>query len=80
MRAVKDTTGLILMYQGKVIPAFYHANCGGHTENAFLLWDLDEPYLKGVDCECQDILKDGLWEKRISISHIPNCSGVRGFA
>jgi stage II sporulation protein D len=79
VRAVKDTTGLILTYQGKVIPAFYHANCGGHTENASLLWDLDEPYLKGVDCECQAILKDGLWEKRIRISHISDSLRRLGF-
>ena len=79
VRAVKETTGLILTYQGKVIPAFYHANCGGHTENASLLWDLDEPYLKGVDCECQDILKDGLWEKRVSISHVSDALRRQGF-
>jgi stage II sporulation protein D len=66
--AVQATSGLILTYQGKVIHAFYHANCGGHTEDASLMWGLNVPYLKGVDCECQDIIKDGLWERRISVS------------
>jgi stage II sporulation protein D len=70
VRAVKDTSGLILTYRGKLIPAFYHANCGGHTENASLMWGIDAPYLKGVDCECQDILKDELWEKQVSVSRV----------
>jgi len=67
VRAVRDTKGLIITYRGEVIPAFYHSSCGGHTENATELWGIDEPYLKGVDCECQAISKYGLWEKRISM-------------
>ncbi len=79
VRAVKETRDLILTYQGRVIPAFYHANCGGHTENASLLWGIDAPYLKGVDCECQDIVKDGLWEKRVSVSHVSSALRRHGF-
>jgi stage II sporulation protein D len=78
-RAVTATRGLILTYQGRVIPAFYHANCGGHTENASLMWGIDAPYLKGVDCECQDIIKDGLWEKRVSIFNISAALRRQGF-
>jgi stage II sporulation protein D len=66
VRAVRDTKGLVIDYKGELIPAFYHANCGGHTEDADELWGIDVPYLKGVDCECQRIVEDGLWEKRIS--------------
>jgi stage II sporulation protein D len=79
VRAVKETEGLILTYRGNVIPAFYHANCGGHTENASLMWGIDAPYLKGVDCECQDIITDGLWEKRVSVSHISAALRRQGF-
>jgi stage II sporulation protein D len=64
-RAVRETTGIVITYEGQVIPAFYHSSCGGHTENASELWGIDEPYLKGVDCECQEISRYGLWEKRI---------------
>lgn len=70
VRAVSDTKGLVIVYQGEIIPAFYHSSCGGHTENAAEFWGIDEPYLKGVDCECQEISKYGLWEKRISIAKI----------
>ncbi len=70
IKAVRATTGLVVAYQGEIIPAFYHASCGGHTENAAELWGIDEPYLKGVDCNCQEIVTNGLWEKRIKISQI----------
>ncbi len=65
IRAVRDTRGMVIVYEGELIPAFYHASCGGHTEDAFELWGIDAPYLRGVDCECQNISRYGLWEKRI---------------
>jgi stage II sporulation protein D len=64
-KAVRETRGLVLMYNGEIIPAFYHSSCGGHTEDASELWGFDEPYLKGVDCDCQEISRYGLWERRI---------------
>ncbi|MCK9419293.1 MAG: SpoIID/LytB domain-containing protein [Nitrospirae bacterium] len=79
VRAVKETRGLILTYRGELIPAFYHANCGGHTENASLMWGIDAPYLKGVDCECQNILKDEFWEKRVSVFHVSAALRRQGF-
>jgi stage II sporulation protein D len=66
VQAVRETAGIIITYEGEVIPAFYHASCGGHTESAMELWGIDAPYLRGVDCDCQEISKYGLWEKRLS--------------
>jgi len=37
-RAVRETHGLVLMADGKVIDAVYSAVCGGHTENAENAW------------------------------------------
>ena len=79
MQAVRATTGLVIAYRGEVIPAFYHSSCGGHTEDAALLWGIDLPYLKGVDCECQNILRSGLWEKRISTSVITHALKRLGY-
>jgi len=70
LQAVAATKGLVVVYQGEVIPAFYHSSCGGHTENAAELWDIDAPYLKGVDCECQAISKYGSWEKRVELPKV----------
>lgn len=79
VRAVRDTKGLVLMYQGSVIPAFYHSSCGGRTEDAGELWDIDVPYLKGVDCSCQEISKYGAWERRISIKEALTALGRLGY-
>ncbi len=69
-QAVEKTRGVIITYRGEVIPAFYHASCGGHTEDALELWGIDEPYLKGVDCDCQNISTYGSWEKRVPMAGI----------
>lgn len=48
--AVDATRGTILTYQRKVFPAYFHSTCGGHTEDAFLLWKTNIAPLKGVPC------------------------------
>ncbi len=54
-RAVEETREEVLMYQGKVLPAYYHATCAGHTEDASALWNIDILPLKGVACDfCKD--------------------------
>jgi stage II sporulation protein D len=78
-QAIKDTRGLVLVYRGEIIPAFYHASCGGQTENADELWGIDAPYLKGVECECQRISQYGIWEKRIGLVQIVNALRRQGF-
>ncbi len=79
VRAVRETEGMVVVYNGEVIPAFYHSSCGGHTEAASELWGLDVPYLKGVDCDCQEISRYGLWEKRFSISSLSAALGKMGY-
>ncbi|TBR24342.1 SpoIID/LytB domain-containing protein, partial [bacterium] len=37
-KAVRDTAGRILLYNGKPLPAFYHSTCGGHTAGALDVW------------------------------------------
>jgi len=53
--AVDQTKGEVLVYNGRILPAFYHSTCGGHTEDASFLWNINIPALKGVACYfCQD--------------------------
>ena len=78
-QAVKETRGMIITFHGEVIPAFYHASCGGHTEDALVLWGIDEPYLKGVDCDCQNISTYGSWEKRVTMAGIIRALGREGY-
>lgn len=77
-RAVRETRGLVIVYKGKAIPAFYHSSCGGQTEDASQLWNIDAPYLKGVDCSCQEISKYGAWERRFNIKDIMSALGGIG--
>ncbi len=79
VRAVQETEGMVMSYQGVVIPAYYHANCGGHTESAVELWGFEAPYLRGVDCECQEIVKDGLWEKRMTSVRVAKALARHGY-
>jgi stage II sporulation protein D len=51
-RAIAETAGEVLVYDGRTADARYTATCGGHTENVETVFPrvLDEPYLKGVPC------------------------------
>ena len=48
-RAVLDTAGQILTYQGELIQATYFSCSGGRTEDAVAVWGADVPYLVSVD-------------------------------
>jgi len=56
-RAVDETAGLVLLYDGQLIDPVYHASCGGCTENAADIWKFDVPYLKSVPCPCGESLR-----------------------
>lgn len=49
-QAIAETKGLVLTFENKIFPTYYHASCGGHTEDASLLWNIDILPLKGVVC------------------------------
>lgn len=50
VEAVNSTIGRVIMYDGKVINAVYHANSGGITEIASGVWSGgDYPYLQSVE-------------------------------
>ncbi|MDD5044598.1 MAG: SpoIID/LytB domain-containing protein [Candidatus Omnitrophica bacterium] len=48
--AVDKTRGQVIKYQGAILPAYFHATCGGSTEDANVLWNIDLVPLKGVIC------------------------------
>ncbi len=79
VKAVKETEGVIVAYKGEAAAAFYHSSCGGHTENAMELWGINEPYLQGVNCDCQEISRYGTWEKRIGLPVISAALERQGY-
>lgn len=54
-KAVLDTKGVVMLYDGKIVDAVYHSNCGGKTESNQGAWNGKAiPYLQGVSCN-QDL-------------------------
>jgi SpoIID/LytB domain protein len=50
-RAVKETSGLVMTYNGEPIDALYTATCGGETSDVATMFPgRAEPYLKAVRC------------------------------
>lgn len=48
-RAVGETSGYVLTYEGELIEATYFSCSGGSTEDAKAVWGTDYPYLQAVD-------------------------------
>jgi len=47
--AVDTTRGIVMLYNKKLFPAYFHSNSGGHTANAFTVWrEYQIPPLAGV--------------------------------
>lgn len=52
-QAVRETRGIVAVYNGKPITAYYTSTCGGRTENSENVFDHAEPYLRGVECSLE---------------------------
>lgn len=57
--AVKETEGLVLVHDGKIIPAYYSASAGGQTTTAGQVWTKDLAFLKSVPSYDDGIKKNG---------------------
>jgi stage II sporulation protein D len=78
--AVEYTKGQVLTYDGKIIPAYFHATCGGMTEDAKELWNVpDIPPLRGVPCGfCQDS-PHLHWKKNFRLKNIQTALNLHGY-
>ena len=50
-KAVDDTEGLVLFYEGEPIVAAFHSNSGGRTESAEVVWGSPVDYLVPVESD-----------------------------
>ena len=48
-RAVDQTSGRLITYQGKLAIPYYHSSSGGQTESTENIWSTSVPYAVGVD-------------------------------
>ncbi len=79
--AVDYTRNQVLTYDGKIIPAYFHATCGGATEDAREVWSAapDIPPLRGVPCSfCQDS-PHMHWKKNFRLHDIQDTLNLHGY-
>lgn len=66
--AVNVTKGKVLIYDGDLVPAYYHATCAGSTEDASNLWKVDlKPLKGGVACSYCAQSPHFKWTKEIPL-------------
>lgn len=56
---VEETKGLVLIYDSKIIPAYYYASAGGQTVNASTAWGSDLPFIRSVPSFDDNVKKNG---------------------
>ena len=78
-RGVQETAGEVLTYDGNIIQAFYHSNCGGHTEAAENVWGASLPYLQGVDCKYCQLAPSVKWEQSLPLKRIESQLRSNGY-
>ena len=77
-RAVEETRGEMLLYQGSPIFSVYSACCGGRTEDGENMWAGTFPYLRSVECSyCLDSLHF-LWNYSIDGERLSSALGGGG--
>lgn len=57
--AVAETEGIVLIYDGKIIPAFYSASAGGQTRSSGQVWTKDLAWLRSVPSYDDGVKKNG---------------------
>jgi len=78
--AVDYTRGQVLTYDNKIIPAYFHATCGGMTEDAQALWHLpDIPPLRGVPCGFCVNSPHFHWKKNLRLKNIQDALNLHGY-
>ncbi|MCT4605390.1 MAG: SpoIID/LytB domain-containing protein [Marinisporobacter sp.] len=77
-RAVDETKGKIMTYNGKVITAFYHSNSGGRTENSENVWSNPLGYIRGVDDPYSIGQPNDQWTKVYTKQQIEDLLGSKG--
>ena len=83
-QAVTATEGQILTYKGKPFYTYYHANCGGGTDDAKSWTGSKEATIKplqGASCSADSHSKSYSWTRKVpqkSINNFVNRNGLKG--
>ncbi len=79
--AVQRTRGQVLTYDGKILPAYYHASCAGTTEDVSEMWDHKSiPPLSGVVCPFCRRSPHFHWKRNFRLADIQDALNKKGYA
>ncbi|MBS7220193.1 MAG: SpoIID/LytB domain-containing protein [Candidatus Metalachnospira sp.] len=76
-RAVDETEGELIYYNGKPIEALFFSSSGGYTEDAVNVWGTDVAYLKAVD-DSQEV-NCPKWTRTLTLSDLDKLIAVNGY-
>ncbi|MBI5809940.1 MAG: SpoIID/LytB domain-containing protein [Deltaproteobacteria bacterium] len=79
LKAVRDTTGEILIYGGHPALTVYHSNAGGVTESSSTVWSRDYPYLVSVKSPYDGQGAQFLWEFALGAGSLKELLFASGF-
>jgi stage II sporulation protein D len=79
--AANRTYGQLLTYNGKVLPAYFHATCGGRTEDVREVWPKhgDLPPLRGIQCDYCVFAPHYRWTKNFKSKDIQDLLNKNGY-
>lgn len=78
-KAVGLSKDEVLTYKNKIFPTFYHATCGGRTERASNLWNIDLAPLRGRECQFCQRSPHFRWKKKVTLQDIEKALKNGGF-
>lgn len=78
-RAVSQTRGQMLAYNGKVVLSYFHSHSGGMLEDDKLVWTADMPYYDVVEDTVSNRAKRMGWSARISRQELAQKLASKGF-
>lgn len=79
IKAVDATSGQVILYQGKLIPAYFHSSSGGFTENSENVWGTYLPYLRGV-VDYDQKSPQYNWEKQLTPVELEEALSKAGYS
>jgi stage II sporulation protein D len=78
-QAVDDTRGLVLMCHGELIPAYYHAESAGFTEDSENVWSAPNPCLRAVKSPIYPASPYVQWSATLSLQSLRTALEKKGY-
>ncbi len=79
-QAVNDTQGLVLTCHGALIPAYYHAESAGYTEDSEHVWSSPHPCLRAVKAQMHPASPYLQWSASLPLQDIRVALAKYGYA